>query len=187
MQFVPTAYLLEDEPYCSSEEYELDTSDDEDDLDQFCVGEDRISDEQQAALFARLVDGPLTRTQTIELVRRMLDLLTRPRKSRLSCRTSPTINLAAQRLIEFLMQEKFVFADDDDQPPTPSKRQHIDDDYCELYSIPNERRSVSLNTMKNIVAMVDQGKSEKTIRAKYKWFSRTDTRTLLERANSIYE
>lgn len=161
-----------EEDFCSGDEYELDTNDDEDDQDRFCVGEDRVSLDDQENLCARLVGGPLTRSQTKDLVRRMYDLLVRPRNSRLPCRLAATQNLAAQRLIEFLMQEEFAFSDDDDQPPTPVKRQRIDADYCELYSIPNHRRDVSFRTMQNILQMVDQGKSEKTIKAKYKWFNR---------------
>lgn len=155
---------------CSTDEYSLDSSDDEDEVDRFCVGEDRITDEEQASFSARLIDGPLSRLQTLKVAQRMVELLQRPRISHPGCRISATLNLAAQRLIKFATQEDYSFLSDDDMPPEPKRMKTINDDYCDLLSIDSPRRRVSMNTMRIILDMVARNTSVKTIQAKYTWY-----------------
>lgn len=157
-------------PTCSSGEYPSDTNDDEDDVDRFCVGENRISKEDSLSFCSRLVDGPLSRVQALKVASRMVELLQRPRSRIVGCRISPSLNLAAQRLVEFITQESYVFSEDDDMPPEPKRRETADEDWCELYSMPTQRRNCSANTMKKIIDLVDKGASPKTIQAKYPWF-----------------
>lgn len=155
---------------CSSDEFPADSIDDEDDLDRFCTGEDRVSEEDQRNFCARLIDGPLTRLESLKVARRMVELLQRPRKTSPGCRISPALNLAAQRLIEFMTQERYSWLHDDDMPPDDQGERTIDRDYCELYSIESGRRKHSLNTMQIIMDMWNSNMTVKTITAKYKWF-----------------
>lgn len=164
----PRPFLV---PTCSTDEYPNDSNDDEDSEDRFCVGEDRIGEEEQRSLCARLIDGPVSRRTALQIAKRMVELLQRPRTSEAGCRISPTVNLAAQRLIEFMTQETYSFLSDDDLPPTPEKKQRIDDDYCELYAIPNSRRRISLSTMRIICDMIDRKATPRTIKAKYYWYT----------------
>lgn len=157
---------------CSSGEYPDDTNDDEDDQDRFCVGEDRISEEEQRSFCARLIDGSLSRLQALKVSRRMIELLQRPRISRPDCRISPTLNLAAQRLIEFMTGETYSFLSDDDMPPEQKRRKTMDSDYCELYTLPSPRRSASMDQMIKIVGWLDEGKSERFIQSRYSWYKR---------------
>lgn len=155
---------------CSTDELPPDSIDDEDDIDRFCVGEDRVPEEEQRNFCGRLIDGPLTRSEALKVSRRMVELLSRPRISDPGCRITPTLNLAAQRLIEFVTLERYSWLNDDDMPPESDRRQELDQDFCELYSIPTPRRRYSLETMQKIMEMVNRNVSERSIRGKYKWF-----------------
>lgn len=156
---------------CTLQEFPMDTVDDEDDMDRFCTGEDRISDEEQRNFCARLIDGPLSRQEALKVSRRMVELLQRPRLSDPGCRISPPLNLAAQRLIEFMTQERYSYMNDDDQPPAPERRKQADQDYCELGAISAGRRTISDQTQRYIISMVRRGATTKTIKAKYPWYS----------------
>lgn len=165
---IPQIYAPESD--CSTDEYPVDIINDEDPIDRFCTGEDRIDPLVERDFVSRLVDGPLTRPQILKIANRIVELLKRPRVSSVNCRINAAVNLAAQRLIQFMTQDTFESSTDDDMPPTPKRKETIDEEWCDLYSIPIKRRKISLSTQQYILNMHANNESTKSIRSKYHWY-----------------
>lgn len=142
----------------------------EDEADEtFAEGDEQIDMQAEDALRSRLIDGPITRSQALKVVRRMQEVLNKDcNQTKTSCRYSATVDMAARNLLRFMTGE------DISPLVTPKKKRYEqqDEDYCDSFLIPTLRRKTTLETMRTIVSMHESGQSEKSICGKYKWFKR---------------
>ena len=126
--------------------------------------------EENCDLPRELFAAPLSREGASRVIRRALEILNgvRPVATRMA-RYDPEV--AARNLVSMLLCEP------DDGIETPaidsvSKEETKDEEYCLPSTSAGPKKSVSPSTIKKIVEMAAAGKSEKAIKAKYKWYNR---------------
>ena len=129
---------------------------------------------ERAKQIAELFPEPMTRNKTKLVLQKALDLLNKPTPStsRASCR-GPSVEQEAKNVLRALTGDPTIGSSSEDSHQSPMKGQAADDLYCEeRVVVAGTNRRISLDTMERILDMYEDHCSERTIKAKYRWYDR---------------
>lgn len=156
-----------------------DDSTDDQDADTEMVCEDQEDDEdeclqvpERAMMAAEYFPETISRERALKVLKRAGELIQKPSGTfKKQCRSDLDTDIDAKNLLRFLTGEPTI-ASAADESSQSSIAQQTDDDFCPEVFVIDNRRPVSDQTLKNIIRLSDQGKSEKAIQSQYKWFRR---------------
>lgn len=159
-----------------------DDATDIDDQDSFSNVEDddaEDSDEdcnlipERAKVAARYFPETLSRQQTLNMLKRAVELMEKPSSSRnpkRPCRQDAELEIQAKNTLRFLTGDPSIGSTNSSQACSSHV---VDEDYCpEIFTISNDRK-ISDDTIKRIIDLHhNEHLSEKAIKAQYPWYRR---------------
>lgn len=118
---------------------------------------------------------PLNQKDIVQTLKRALEIAQKSGKRKRPQR-GQEYETSARSLLRFLAQDESYAAESDSSQESPVKGPKLyqpeDVDFCMPQTSFGSGRRTSLDTMKRIIALADQGKNEPSIRSQYKWYKR---------------
>lgn len=121
----------------------------------------------RALIAAEYFPQEMTRERALAMLKRAVELIEKPPSKR-PCREGD-IDRDAKNALRFLTGDPRIGSTTDESSQSSSTNQGSD--FCPEELI-LDRRRVSDATVRNIIKLVDQGRTEKGIRSQYRWFHR---------------
>ena len=127
---------------------------------------------RRASMALELLPEPMTREHTAVVLQRALDMLKKtPSPSK--TRRGPNFDQEAKNLLRFLTEEPGIGSTSNSSQMSQSERASVDENYQqEPIFIAGTNRRISVDTMRRVIDMHEQNRSEQGIRGKYRWYNR---------------
>lgn len=126
---------------------------------------------RRALMAAEYFPETIPRDQALKMLKRAVEMIEKPPSSRRLCQRNDTIDVAAKNALRFLTGEPGIGSTTDEMSSSSSGCP-ASDLYCPEGFIVDNTRAVSDDTIRKILQLYNEGKSEKAIRAKYGWYRR---------------
>lgn len=114
----------------------------------------------------------MSRERAKRVLKRALEIVEKRRPSSQPCRLE-SVDQDAKNVLKFLTGDPGIGSTDESSRSQPTSQESGNAEFCPAdLHIDNTQRRISYDTMQNIVRLADQGQTEKSIKGKYKWYTR---------------